>query len=191
MIEYRVLGPLEVVVDGRVIAIGGAKLRALLLIMLLRANESVPRDVLVHELWGDEPPDGAQHTLDVYVSRLRKSLDEANGTALLTRPGAYCLRLTDDQLDAARFERLVEDGRAALARNEVDQAAATLRAALELWRGDALADLGEGTGPRAEAARLEELRLTAIEDRIEADLALGRTEQSAADGRALPGRKAR
>jgi len=96
MIDYRILGPLEVSADGRVIEIGGPKLRALLVILLLRANEAVPRDVLVHELWGEQPPDGAQHTLDVYVSRLRKALDAAaSGPVVVTRAGAYRLQLAD------------------------------------------------------------------------------------------------
>jgi ABC-type transport system substrate-binding protein/DNA-binding SARP family transcriptional activator len=175
MIDYRILGPLEVSADGRVIEIGGPRLQALLFVLLLRANESVPRDVLVHELWGEHAPPGALQSLDVYVSRLRKSLDAAAaGPVVVTRPGAYSLLLAEDQLDARRFERLVEQGRGALARNAPDQAAASLRAALELWRGRALADLADGAGPRIEAARLEELRLSAIEDRIDADLALGR-----------------
>ena len=175
MIDYRILGPLEVSADGRVIEIGGPKLRALLVLLLLRANESVPRDVLVHELWGERSPPGAQHSLDVYVSRLRKSLDAAaDGSVVMTRPGAYRLRLAEGQLDARRFERLVEQGRAALAGNAPGQAATLLRAALELWRGQALADLANGSGLRLEAVRLEELRLSAIEDRIDSDLALGR-----------------
>src|SRR5262249_32626166 len=107
MIDYRILGPLEGSADGRVIEIGGPELRALLVNLLLRANESVPRDVLVHELWGEQPPAGAQHSLDVYVSRLRKSLDgAANGPVVVTRPGAYSLRLAESQLDALRFENL-------------------------------------------------------------------------------------
>jgi YVTN family beta-propeller protein len=175
MIDYRILGPLEVNANGRVIEIGGPKLRALLVILLLRANESVPRDVLVHELWGDQPPVGAQHSLDVYVSRLRKSLDAAaDGPVVVTRSGAYSLQLADDQLDARRFEALVGQGRAAFAANAPDRAAEKLRAALELWRGHALADLSNGHGPRVEAIRLEELRLNALEDRIDSDLALGR-----------------
>jgi YVTN family beta-propeller protein len=175
VLDYRILGPLEVSADGRVIEVGGAKPRALLVILLLRANESVPRDVLVHELWGEQPPASAQHSLEVYVSRLRKSLNgAADRSVLVTRPGAYCLQVAEGELDARRFERLVEKGRAALAGNAPDQAAASLRAALELWRGQVLADLANGLGPRVEAVRLEELRLSAIEDRIEADLALGR-----------------
>jgi YVTN family beta-propeller protein len=175
MIDYRILGPLEVSANGRLIEIGGPKLRALLIILLLRANESVPRDVLVHELWGEQPPAGAQHSLDVYVSRLRKSLDAAaDRPVLVTRSGAYSLLLAEGQLDARRFEDLVGQGRTALAANAPGQAAEKLRAALELWRGQALADLANGHGPQVEAVRLEELRLSATEDRIDSDLALGR-----------------
>ena len=186
MIDYRILGPLEVSADGRLIEIGGPKLRALLVILLLRANESVPRDVLVHELWGDEPPIGAQHSLDVYVSRLRKSLNAAAaGPVVVTRPGAYSLLLIEDQVDARRFEALVGQGRAALAANAPGQAAEKLRAGLELWRGQALADLVNGYGPRVEAVRLEELRLNATEDRIDSDLALGRHADVAGELEAL------
>jgi YVTN family beta-propeller protein len=186
VIDYRILGSLEVSADGHVIEIGGPKLRALLVILLLRANESVPRDVLVHELWGEQPPASAQGNLDVYVSRLRKALGaHANGSVLVTRPGAYSLRVEEGRLDARRFERLVEQGRAALARGAPDQAAARLRAALKLWRGPALADLADGPGPRVEAIRLEEMRLSAIEDRIEADLALGRNADLVGDLEAL------
>jgi len=177
MIDYRILGPLEVSVDGQEIDISGPKLRALLVILLLRADESVRRDLLAHELWGEQQPEGAQHTLDVYISRLRKALGTpASGRVLVTRPGAYSLRLADGQLDARLFEHLAKEGRSALAGNAPDQAAAKLRAALQLWRGRALADLGESRGLRIEAARLEELRLGATEDRIEADLALARHE---------------
>ena len=186
MIEYRILGPLEVSANGRLIEVGGPKLRALLVILLLRANESVPRDALVHELWGEQPPVGAQHSLDVYVSRLRKSLDAAaDGSVVMTRPGAYSLRLAEGQLDARRFEQLVGQGRAALAANAPSQAAEKLRSALELWRGQALADLVNRHGPRIEAARLEELRLCAIEDRIDSDLALGRHADVASELAAL------
>ena len=186
MIEYRILGPLEVRANDRAIEIGGPKLRALLVILLLRAGESVPRDVLVHELWGEQPAAGVQHTLDVHVSRLRKTLEAAaDGPVLVTQHGAYRLRLAEGQLDVTLFERLVAEGRGALAGNAPEQAAAKLGAALKLWRGQALADLANGPGPRVEAARLEELRLGAIEDRIEADLALGRHEDVAGELQAL------
>jgi YVTN family beta-propeller protein len=175
MIDYRILGPLEVSADGRVIEVGGPKLRALLAILLLRANEPVPRDVLVHELWGGQPPVGAQGSLDVYVSRLRRALGAAaSGPVVVTRPGAYCLQLADGQLDVRRFERLVARGRSALAANAPGQAGASLRAALQLWRGNALSDLSCEPFAQVEIGRLEELRLGAVEDRIESDLALGR-----------------
>ena len=118
---------------------------------------------------------GAQHTLDVYVSRLRKTLDaDAEGHALETRPGGYCLHVGDGQLDVHRFERLVAEGRRELAVGAPAQAAASLRAALALWRGQVLADLSDEPFARVEIARLKELRLGVIEDRIESDLALGR-----------------
>jgi YVTN family beta-propeller protein len=177
MIDYRILGPLEVSVDGQEIDISGPKLRALLVILLLRADESVPRDLLAHELWGEQQPEGCQHTLEVYISRLRKALGTpVSGRVLVTRPGAYSLRLAGGQLDARLFEDLAKEGRTALAGNAPDQAAAKLRAALQLWRGRALADLGDAAELRIEAARLEELRLGATADRIEADLALARHE---------------
>ena len=133
MIDYRILGSLEVSTDGRVIEIGGPKLRALLAILLLRANEPVQRDVVVHELWGEQPPADAQGSLDVYVSRLRKALDAAaNGPVIVTRPGGYCLQVAEEHLDVRRFERLAEQGRSELAANAPDQAAASLRAALQL-----------------------------------------------------------
>ena len=157
MIDYRILGPLEVSADGRVIDIGGPKQRALLAILLLHANESVPRGVLVHELWGERPPPGAQGSLDVYVSRLRKALAAAgNGQAVVTRPGGYCLQLADGQLDAHRFERLIAEGRSALAGNAPEQAAASLREALEAYQAARRTLVGElGLEPGPELQRLE------------------------------------
>src|ERR1700743_3153072 len=104
MTDYRILGPVEVSADGRVIEIGGPRLRMLLGILLLHENEPVPRAPLVHDLWGDQPPAGAQGSLEVYISRLRKAL---GSPALLTRPGAYCLRVGHGKFDAERFERLL------------------------------------------------------------------------------------
>src|SRR5215467_4472262 len=119
MLGYRILGPLEVSAGGRVTEIRGPKQRALLAILLLRANEPVPRDVLVHELWGERPPGSAQGSLDVYVSRLRKVLTAAAGEpVLITRPGAYRPPLRAAQLDLARFERLLTAARSALAAGE-------------------------------------------------------------------------
>src|SRR6266480_7156350 len=114
--EYRVLGPLEVLAHGQPLELGGVKQRALLAILLLRANEIVARDVLTDELWGGQPPSGAAHSLDVHVSRLRKALEAGNGERmLLTRRGGYVLRVAPGELDLRRFERLLEEGRASLA----------------------------------------------------------------------------
>jgi YVTN family beta-propeller protein len=171
MTDYRILGPVEVSAGGRVIEIGGPRLGRLLAILLLHANAPVPRGTLVHDLWGDQAPAGAQGSLEVYISRLRKAL---GSPVVLTRPGAYCLTIDNSQLDAYRFEQLVRQGRSELAADEPGPAAASLRAALRLWRGPALGDLGGEPFAQVEAGRLEELRLGATEDRIEADLALGR-----------------
>jgi YVTN family beta-propeller protein len=174
-IDYRLLGAIEAGVNGHVLDIGGQKQRALLAILLLSANKPVSRDVLVDRLWGQHPPTGAQHTLEVYVSRLRKTLEPAAGCqVVLTRPGAYLLRATGEHIDARRFERLACEGRRALAANAPGQAAADLREALVLWRGEPLAGISHEHFAQSEIARLEELRATAIEDRIEADIALGR-----------------
>ena len=112
MTDYRILGPVEVSADGRVIEIGGPRLHRLLAILLLHANEPVPRGTLVYDLWGDEPPAGAQGSLEVYISRLRKAL---GSPVLVTRPGAYCLKIDNGQLDAHRFEQMVGQGRSELA----------------------------------------------------------------------------
>ncbi|HEY2125843.1 MAG TPA: BTAD domain-containing putative transcriptional regulator [Streptosporangiaceae bacterium] len=175
MIEYRLLGPVEVGADQHALDIGGHKQRVLLAVLLLSANEPVSRDVLIDRLWGEHPPAGAQHTLEVYVSRLRKALEPAaGGQVLLTRPGGYLLQVAAERIDVCRFERLVEQGRGKLAASAPRQAASSLRAALRLWRGCALGDLSGEPFAQLESARLEELRLGAVEDRIEADLALGR-----------------
>jgi YVTN family beta-propeller protein len=175
MIEYRLLGPIEVGSGHHVLDIGGGKQRALLAALLLSANEPVSRDVLIDRLWGDHPPAGAGHALEVYVSRLRKALEPAadGSQVVLTRPGAYLLRAAAEHIDVRRFERLVEEGRRALAAGTPGPAAASLRAALRLWRGPPLGDLSCELFAQTESERLEELRLGAVEDRIEADLALG------------------
>jgi ABC-type transport system substrate-binding protein/DNA-binding SARP family transcriptional activator len=175
VIDYRLLGPIEASVNGHVLDVGGQKQRALLAVLLLSANEPVSRAVLADRLWGERPPAGAQHTLEVYVSRLRRTLEPAVGSpVVLTRPGAYVLQAPGECIDVRRFERLAGEGRRALAANEPGRAAADLRAALALWRGAPLAGLGDELFARAEITRLEELRAGVIEDRIEADLALGR-----------------
>ena len=175
IIDYRLLGPVEAGVNGHTLDIGGPKQRALLAILLLRANEPVPRDVLIEQLWGERPPAGARHTLEVYVSRLRKALERAGlGQVLRARPGAYLLQVAPDELDAHRFERLAREGRRALAANAPQQAADQFSKALALWRGTPLADLRYEPFAQVEITRLEELHVGVLEDRIDTDLALGR-----------------
>ena len=175
LIDYRLLGPIEAGLDGHALDIGGQKQRALLAILLLSANEPVSRNVLVDRLWGDHPPVGAQHTLEVYVSRLRKTLEPAaGGPVVLARPGAYVLRTPEERIDIRRFERLAAQGRRALEEDAPDRAAADLREALALWRGAPLSDVSQEQFARGEIARLEEMRAGVTEDLIDADLALGR-----------------
>ena len=175
MIDYRLLGPLEVAVNGHAVDVGGLKQQALLAILLLHANQPVHRDVLIDQLWAEHPPAGAEHAVEVYIWRLRKALESASGSqGVLTRPGAYLLQAAAEQVDVARFERLAEAGRRALAAEDPGRAAADLGEALALWRGPLLADFRSEPFAQAEIARVEELRAGVVEDRIEADLALGR-----------------
>ena len=171
--EFRVLGPLEARDGERVMTLGGARQRALLAILLLRAGEVVSVDRLIDELWGDEPPATAAHTVQVFVSRLRKALELGGFSRLRTRAPGYVIELETDELDLARFERLVERARGEIAASP-QAAAATLREALALSRGPALADFAFEPFAQAPAARLEELRLATLEERIDADLACGR-----------------
>src|SRR5262245_24788872 len=165
--EYRLLGPLEVRTGDARLPLGGAKQRALLALLLLNANRVVARDRLVDELWGESPPETAVATIQVYVSRLRKLLPE--GT-LVTRAPGYVLAAGPDAVDLGRFERLVQAARDA----GPARASELLGEALGLWRGPPLAEFREEPFARPEAARMHELRLAALEQRIEADLALGR-----------------
>ncbi len=170
--EFRILGALEVLEDGRLIELGGQKQRALLAVLLLRANEVVSQDVLIDELWGEYPPPTAAKTLQAHVSRLRKALRHAG--VLETRGRGYILWVEPGQLDSETFRALLEDGRRAFATGDVEKAAGEFRAALALWRGPPLSDLAAEYFAQIEIAQLEELRLAALEERIEADLALGR-----------------
>src|SRR5712692_8344828 len=158
--EFRILGPLEVVEEGHRVKLGGARRRALLAILLTRANEIVSTDRLIDELWGDRPPKTAANTLQYYVSQLRKLL---GADRIVTRRPGYLIQVEPGELDLERFERLAEEG-----------GADGLRRALALWRGAPLADFAYEAFAQAAIGRLEELRLTALEQRIEADLALGR-----------------
>jgi len=174
VICYRLLGPLEVTVDGTAVDLGGLKQRALLAILLLHANQPVHRDVLTDQLWDEHPPAGAEHAVNVYIWRLRKVLQAASGTpGVVTRQGAYLLQAAEEQVDVALFERLADQGRRALSAEAHGRASAVLGEALALWRGAPLADFRFEPFAQAEIARLEELRASVVEDRIEADLALG------------------
>ena len=177
----RILGPLEV--EGDPVP-GGLKERALLALLALHANEVVPRDRIVEELWGGEQPATAHHAVQVYVSRLRRTLAPVGGE-LVSEAGGYRLALTPETVDAGRFEKMVADGRRALADGDAQEAADILRRAMELWRGPALADVRYERFAQAEIARLEELRLAATEERIEADLRLGRHAEVLAELEAL------
>ena len=167
-VEFRILGPLEVVEEGRPLTLGGPRQRALLAILLTRANEVVSNDRLIDELWGARPPGTGTNALQYHVSQLRKTLSPSD--AIITRGPGYLIRVAPHELDLLRFEQLVDEARRAPA----DQAARLLHDALSLWRGPALADLASEPFAQAEILRLEELRLAALELRIETDLALGR-----------------
>lgn len=155
--EFRILGPLEVLENGQQVDLGGAKQRALLAVLLLHANEVVSNDRLVDALWEDDAPETGRKALQVYVSQLRKALGKER---IATRSPGYRLQVEPEELDLSRVQRLLEDGQAA--------------EALALWRGPALADFAYERFAHSEIARLEDLRLACLEERIEADLAGGR-----------------
>src|SRR4051812_19647619 len=170
-IEFGILGPLEVRGSNGPLPLKGAKRRAVLAYLLLHANEVVPAERLVDELWGDGGTAVSANALQAQVSHLRKLLGAG---VLETHPPGYRLSVEPGALDRDRFAELFERGRAALAAGDPLGAAAALRAALELWRGPALADLAHEQAFVDEALGLEELRVAALEERIEADLGVGR-----------------
>lgn len=188
--EFRVLGMLEVYDAGRPVEIGAAKERALLAELLLHANQIVPRERLMEVVWGDTPPATAAATLNTYVSHLRSALEPGRAPRsqpglLLTREPGYLLAVDPERVDALRFERLAGEGRRALAGGDAAAAAARLREGLDLWRGGALADFVYAPFAQPEATRLEELRLATLEQRVDADLALGRHHDLVAELRRL------
>ena len=168
-IEFRILGSLEVLDRGAIVPVGGQKKRALLARLLVDANRTVAVDALVDALWGDQVPSSAVKMVHIYVSQLRKALPSG---MLETRPPGYVIQVAPEALDRLRLDRLRAEARAATADGDPVTAAARLRAALSLWRGPGLAEFSEPFAV-VEAAHLEELRLAVIEDRIDADLALG------------------
>jgi DNA-binding SARP family transcriptional activator/streptogramin lyase len=158
----------------QVLPLGSPKQRALLGLFLVHANEAIPRERLIEELWGDAAPKTVKAVLNVYLSRLRRLLADGSGEQLLlTHAAGYVLSVRPEGLDARRFEALLQQGRHELASGDAERASATLHDALALWRGPPLADLAFETFAQSEIARLEELRLTGVEARIETDLALG------------------
>jgi len=161
--EVRLLGPLELAEGGRQVVSGGARQRAVLALLVLHANEVVPSERLLVELWGEDAPPSAANALQAAVSRLRRALPQGR---LVTRTPGYLFRAFPDELDLGRFERLLGRGRQALAAGAAEEAARTLRLALSVWRGPALADFRYEPFAQAEIARLEELRLVCLEDRL-------------------------
>ena len=183
--EFRLLGPLEISDERGPIAVGSAKQRALLAVLLLSANETVSRERLIDELWGDEPPASAAKIIQTYVSRLRKVLPQET---LVTRQPGYAIETKEGELDLERFERLVADGRKQLAAGDADLSASLLRDALALWRGSALTEFESEPFARSEGARLEEMRLSALTQRIAADLARARHPELVGELEALVAR---
>jgi serine/threonine protein kinase/DNA-binding SARP family transcriptional activator len=182
--EFRILGPIEVLDEERALALGGPKQRAVLAHLILQANRIVPADLLIDDLWGEGPPETARNTLQTYVYRLRKLLGDGR---IEGRSGGYVLSAEPEEIDAARFEALVRRAKA-VSRSDPADAAATLADALSLWRGAPLADLAEELSLRGQIARLEELRLSAIERRIAAELAMGRHSTMVSELEALTSR---
>lgn len=175
-LEFRVLGPVEVARAGAPLDLGPRKQRSVLAALLVASPEVVSVDALLDRVWGEHPPRSAPHALQVYVSNLRKLLEPRRGAGeaagrLVTRDPGYALAVPDEQLDARRFEALVRRAGSSGAPSEASQ---LLEAALALWRGPALADVAEQGWAAAEAARLDGLRLTAIERRFDAELERGR-----------------
>ena len=177
--EFEILGPLQVSDGSRIVDVGSVKQRRLLASLLFQPNRFVSTDRLVDDLWGDRPPRNASAALHAYVSRLRRALEPgrlpgAKAAVVVHAPAGYMLRVSEDDIDSRRFERLVEEGYQALGDGDAERAGSLLGTALALWRGEVLADLHDPEFVRAESARLEQLRLGAIEESIEAWLILGR-----------------
>src|SRR3954471_18057576 len=170
--QFRILGTLEVEAGDRAVKLGAAKQRALLAILLLHPNEPLSTDRLIDELWGESPPATAAKAVQVRISRLRKALAESRGDGgpdtIVTREHGYRLEIDPERLDATRFERLLAEGRSELAAGRPERASSVLERALSLWRGPALADLAYQPFAQHEIARLDELRLAAMEQSIEA-----------------------
>jgi DNA-binding SARP family transcriptional activator len=177
--QFRLLGALEAVSGGAVVDLGPPKQRAVLAILLLHVGEIVAVDRLIDLLWGDDPPRTAAHSIQIYVSDLRKSLEAVAGNRLiLTRPPGYQLDTPPETVDAKQFERLVREGSEQLNAGKRDAAVATLRTALELWRGPALSDFAYEEFAQPYVRRLHDMHLDAIETLASAELEAGRAGQA-------------
>jgi predicted ATPase/DNA-binding SARP family transcriptional activator len=179
--EFGILGPLEVTSAGDTVAVPGARQRTLLAVLAVHLGEVVSVDRLVDMIWGEEPPANPRNALQSQVSQLRRHLGDEGQGLVVSQPPGYVLRADPDTVDAARFEALVREGREALRDGDQDRAAGRLGAALELWRGPPLGEFAGHAFADLAAARLEELRLGAVEDRIEAGLRAGRHAELVAD----------
>ncbi|MEY9862178.1 putative ATPase/DNA-binding SARP family transcriptional activator [Catenulispora sp. GAS73] len=182
-LTVSILGPLEIRVDGAPVALGGARLRTLMSRLALDAGRAVTVSALIDALWADEPPEGAANALQSLISRVRKVLGDP--ALLAAAPGGYRLAIAPESVDAVRFESLSRSGREALRADDPSAARATLREALALWRGPALADVADAAFAVAPAARLDELRLAALTDRLDAELRLGQAAEALAELEAL------
>src|SRR5437762_3893477 len=185
--EYRILGPLEVVDEGEPVPLGRLKERLVLAVLLLHANDFVSRERLIDELWGESPPPTARKAVNVYVSQLRKALTRNGHDPIATADGGYRFGVESGELDSTRMEHLLATAHERAAAGELEAAAELLREALALWRGPALAGLLLESHGRDEVAQLDELRLTALMDRIDCDLALGRHEDALGELQVLVG----
>jgi class 3 adenylate cyclase len=182
--EFRVLGPLEVIGPGGAVNIGSGLQRAILAILVLHVGETVSTDHLMDEVWGDDPPPSAHHAIGVHVSRLRRALGV---DCIESQPRGYRLRAEGSVIDLGRFEALIAEASRAFVTGDPRAAATALAAGLALWRGPALGDLASSHAAQAERARLDELRALALERRVDAELACGSHLELVPDLRRLVG----
>ena len=175
--DFRILGPLEVLEDGRPLLVTSARQRALLALLIINANRVLTPDRIIDELWGETPPESGGKAVVFHVGRLREILEPDRpkgepGSVLVTESAGYMLAVDPESIDAVRFERLARDGRSLLT-HDPRAASAKLLDALSQWRGDALVDFTYESLAQPEIRRLHELRLQTTEDRLDADLQLG------------------
>jgi DNA-binding SARP family transcriptional activator len=190
MAQFKVLGPLEILVGERICAPSQPKVRSVLALLLLRVGRVVPVDTLIEELWGFESPPTAVATVQTYICQLRRMFEEQElnprgGQLVVTRPPGYRIGVESEQLDAAIFERLARQGRMLLEAGCTSEAAAILHRALDMWTGPALADVRRGNLLEAHAVHLEERRINTLELQIKADVRLGKHRELIGELRSL------